>query len=307
MIASLLTALALSQSYEDTAANLTRDERTALTQAINRLAAAAERLSPEPPKAEGAAAAAPPVDPWKGLAGLGLTFITGNTENLTLTANLGLDKRFGPWGVAFRAAGAYGIVNLAPPNTPDDRKTTARRAGLTVRGERSFGSGFASTFVQVGSEFDHVKNIESRSIGELGVGLNFFNLKEGDMERFFLKLDVGIRGGYETRVQYFPVRAAIDPYGAPILAPRGGLALRWSANKHVRFSEEFEAMPYLLAPDVGRLLLNSTTKMAAKITESVALTLGLLVAYDSKPPKPAMPPERVNTDVTLTAGVEAAF
>ena len=174
----------------------------------------------------------------------------------------------------------------------------------TLRGDRSFG-GFASLFVLVGEEFDHVKNIETRTVGELGTGLTFFNQKDGDLERLFLRLDLALRAGYETRFQYFPAEAAVDPYAIVILAPRAALTFRWSLNKHLRLSEELEVMPFLLEPTAGRLLLNSTTKLNAQLTDNVSLTTSLLINYDSKPP--VSTPPRVSTDVALTVGVEAAF
>jgi hypothetical protein len=188
-------------------------------------------------------------------------------------------------------------------------QTTARRAAATVRGDRKFGGGFASIFVLGGSEFDHVKGIESRSVGEAGTGLTFFNKKEGGLERLYLRLDIAARAGYETRYQYFPTAGSIDPYAIVILAPRAAVTFRWAFSKDVRVSEELEFIPFVLAPEAGRLLINSNTKLSARITENLALTTALLINYDGKPPQPADPaaPRRLETDVALTVGVEAAF
>jgi len=285
-------------------------ERAAL--AAEKAAAAAERLAssvaPETPGAE-PAAPAPSPDAWTGSAGIGLTYITGNTQSLVLTSNVSADRKWQKWSLGLRLWAAYGIANANANDPASQGATTARKAGGTVRGERAFGAGFASAFLIAGSEFDHVKNIESRTIGEAGVGLTFLNRKEADLEKLFLKLDLGIRGGYETRFQYFPVQQAVPDYGVPILAPRGALTFRWAFNKYVRFSEEIEFIPYVLQPDAGRLLINNTTKLSSRITEFLALTAAVVVNYDSKPPQTAPPPapQRVSTDVTLTAGLEAVF
>ena len=140
-------------------------------------------------------------------------------------------------------------------------------------------------------------------------GLEAKGYKFGDLEKLFLKLDLALRGGYETRFQYFPTPAAVDPYGIAILAPRAAIAFRWGFNKHVRFSEEIEVIPFVLAPEAGRLLLNNTTKLSSRITENLALTAAVVVNYDSRPPQAAPPPapQRLSTDVTLTAGIEAVF
>lgn len=314
---ALLCAALLSQADTATAAPpSTPEERAALAAeraaiAAEKTAAAAERLAnsvaPEAPKGE--AAAPPKQDGWTGSAGIGLTYITGNTQSLVLTSNVSADRKWVNWSLGLRLWAGYGIANANANDPASTSATTARKAGGTIRGERAFGSGFASSFLMVGSEFDHVKNIESRTIGEGGVGLTFFNRKEADLEKLFLKLELGLRGGYETRYQYFPTPSAVDPYGVPILAPRGGLVFRWSFNKYVRFSEEIEFVPYVIAPDAGRLLINNTTKLSSRITEFLALTAGVVVNYDSKPPQTAPPPapQRLSTDVTLTAGLEAVF
>jgi putative salt-induced outer membrane protein YdiY len=320
---ALLCATLLTQAdaaaAAPTAAPPSTEERAALAAeraalAAERAALAAERVAnsvaPEAPKEDPAAAAAPPKpDAWTGSGGIGLTYITGNTTSLVLTSNVSADRKWDKWSFGLRLWGGFGLTNPAANDPASTSATTARKAGGSVRGERAFGGGFASIFAMAGSEFDHVKNIESRTIGEAGVGLKFFDQKEGDLEKLFLKLDLGLRAGYETRFQYFPVHAAVPDYGVPILAPRAGVAFRWGFNKWVRFSEEIEFIPYVIQPDAGRLLINNTTKLSSRITENLALTAAVVVNYDSKPPQVAPPPapQRVTTDVTLTAGIEAVF
>jgi putative salt-induced outer membrane protein YdiY len=277
--------------------------------AAEQTAVAAQRianaLAPAAPSAGPVAPPAASADGWKGSAGAGLAFITGNAQTITLTANVAADRKWDAWAFGVRANGAYGLANPTANVKGTTGTTTARRAMGTIRGDRTFGTSFASVFVLGGLEADHMKNIETRTVGEAGTGLTFFNKKDGDLEKLFLRVDLALRTGYETRVQYFPTMAPVDPYGVVILAPRGALAFRWAFSNDVRFSEEIEFMPYLLASSAGRLLINNTTKLSARITESVALTTSLLVNYDSEPPQST--PARVSTDVALTAGVEASF
>ncbi len=270
-------------------------------EAIQRIADA----SGAPAAAAPAAAAAPKPEGWAGTVGLGLTFITGNTQTLTLTGNLAADRKWGVWALGLRANGAYGLANPTANVTGSTSTVNARRAAGTVRGDRSFGD-LVSLYILAGSEFDHVKNVESRSIGEFGTGLTFLNQKQGDLEKLYLRLDIAMRAGYETRYQYFPA-SAIDPYGVAILAPRAALAFRWAYSKDVKFSEEIEFIPFLLAPDLGRLLINNTTKLNARLTENLSLATSLLINFDSSPPQPATGSPRLPTDVALTVGVEAAF
>jgi putative salt-induced outer membrane protein YdiY len=319
MLLSLALAVALSQSdgvaaEAAPAAELSAAEKAAAAaqraaEAAEKAAAAAQRIAESVGPATPAEKEDKKESGWVGNVGLGLAFITGNTQTLTLTANASADKKWENWAFGLRLTGAYGLANPTANVEGSVSQTTARRAAATVRGDRKFGGGFASIFVLGGSEFDHVKGIESRSVGEAGTGLTFFNKKEGGLERLYLRLDIAARAGYETRYQYFPTAGSIDPYAIVILAPRAAVTFRWAFSKDVRVSEELEFIPFVLAPEAGRLLINSNTKLSARITENLALTTALLINYDGKPPQPADPaaPRRLETDVALTVGVEAAF
>ncbi len=248
---------------------------------------------------------APNLNPWRGSVGFGLAYLTGNSQQLTLTAQAGADKKWGQWGIGLRAGGAYGLSNPAANIANSTTSVTARRLNGTVRGDRSFGDGFASLFVLGGAEADHMKNLEFRGYGEAGTGLTFFNQKQGDVEKLFLRLDLAMRAGYESRYQYFPTPTAVTDPQIAILAPRAALAFRWGFSKDVKFSEELEFIPFLLAPTSGRLLINNLTKLNARLTETLSLSTALLINFDSQPPV-AMP-ARLPTDVALTVGIEAAF
>lgn len=277
--------------------------------AAQKAAEAAERIANAMAPAAPAAAApaeAPAKSNWVGSIGAGLTYITGNAETLTLTGNGSLNGTFGQWGLGIKASGAYGLANPSTAaNTPP--AVTARRASLLVRGDRSFGEGFAQIYAQALGEFDHMKNIESRALGELGAGLTFFNQKEATYEKLYLRVDIGLRAGHETAYQYFPTPAVINPYGAVVLAPRAALTFRWGFNDYVRFSELFEVIPYVLDPYLGRTLLNSTTQLSARLTANLSLTTSLVLNFDSKPPQAAGGVPRKTLDAALTVGIEATF
>lgn len=277
--------------------------------AAQKAAEAAERIAnavAPPAAAPAAPEAAPEKSNWVGSLGVGLTYITGNAETLTLTGNGSVTGTWGDWALGIKASGAYGLAN---PSTASGAapSVTARRASLAVRGDRSFGNGFAAIFAQGLGEFDHIKNIESRGLGELGAGLTFFNMKEATYEKLYLRLDIALRAGHETAYQYFPTPAAIDPYGAVVLAPRAALTFRWGFNDYVRFSEEFEVIPYVLDPYLGRTLLNSTSKLNAKLTSNLSLATALVLNFDSKPPQAAGGVARKQLDAALTVGLEATF
>ncbi len=276
--------------------------------AAQRAAEAVEKLAntllPAAPAAE---AEAPAPSPWVGGLGVGLTYITGNADTLTLTGNASLTGTFGAWAIGIKASGAYGLAN-PDTNSNADAAVTARRASLAVRGDRSFGE-YAAIFAQALGEFDHIKNIESRAVGEAGAALTFFNMKEPTYEKLYLRLDIAMRAGHETAYQYFPTPSPVFDengnllYGAAILAPRAALTFRWGFNDYVRFSEEFEVIPYVLSPYLGRVLINSTTKLNAKLTDNLSLATALVLNYDSTPPGGTRKP----LDVALTVGLEATF
>lgn len=302
------TATQPAPEPELTAADKAAAAAQKAAEAAEKAAAAAARIAEAVAPTAPAAAEAKKESPWVGSVGLGLSFITGNTQTLTLTGTAAADRKWDVWSLGIRLSGAYGLANPTANAAGSTAQTTARRAMGTVRGDRSFGS-FASLFILGGSEFDHVKNIESRSIGEAGTGLTFFNVKQNDLEKLYLRLDIAARAGYETRYQYFGTPGPIDPYAIVILAPRAALTFRWSFSKDVRISEEIEFIPFVLAPNAGRLLINNTTKLNARLTESLSIATALLINYDSMPPQPSDPAavQRLSTDVALTVGLEAAF
>ena len=245
-------------------------------------------------------------DVWIGNVGVGLTFITGNSQTLTLTGNASADRKWEKWALGIRLNGAYGLAN-PDTNATANTSITARRGMGTVRLDRAVVDSFATIFALAGEEFDHMKNIETRSIGELGAGLTFFNKKEGDLEKFYLRLDLAMRAGYETRFQYFPVPNRAADYGIVILAPRAAITMRWSFSKDVRITEELEFIPFLLQPAAGRLLLNNLTKLNARLTETLSVNTSILVNFDSQPPLGADGLARKTTDTAMTVGVEANF
>ncbi len=275
-------------------------------EAALRAAEAAERIANNlAPAAPAAPADAPAASNWVGSVGAGLTYITGNTQSLTLTGNGSLTGTWGAWALGIKASGAYGIAN-PDTNTATPPSVLARRASLAVRGDRTFGD-FVGIFAQALGEFDHIKNVESRAVGELGAAMTFFNQKEGDWERLYLRADLSVRAGHETNFQYFPTPGPTEFYGAAILAPRAALTFRWGFNQYVRFSQELEVIPYVLAPYLGRTLLNSTTKLNARLTQNLSLATSLLLNYDSAPPQAVGGPARKELDAALTVGVEATF
>jgi hypothetical protein len=308
VVAALLNQANLA-AEKDTAAEKSAAERTAAAAEKTAESAAksaeamvriAERLAP--PATPTGQADAPSASAWAGTAGLGLSLLGGNTQTITLTGSVALDKKWNLWTFGVRATGAYGLTNAdTSEGSTTLSQTVARRAAATVRADRSFG--MAASFVLLGGEFDHVKNIESRAYGEAGASFTVFNDKVEDLEKLYLRLDTALRVGRETRFTYFPTPASVNEYEIFILAPRIAGTLRWALNKNFRISEEFEVLAFMLPPTTGRFLINSNTKLNTRITENVSLTIGFLLNVDTSPPKAGLRAY----DFALTAGAEAAF
>ncbi|MBS1150842.1 MAG: hypothetical protein H6Q89_2540 [Myxococcaceae bacterium] len=259
--------------------------------------APAAEPAPAPPVVE-----EPKKEPWKGSVGLGLIALFGNSETLTATASAQLDKKFGEWAFGARANGAYGQARPASGGPATEAETTAARASLLLRVDRNLAS-WVSLFVIGGMETDHVKSVELRGLGEVGAGFILYERKEGDLERIFLRADVGLRASHETRFQYYAAGMVPGGTGLPsatMLGPRLGAVIRYAVSKDIRFSEEAEFLPNVLGP--SRFLFNSTTKLNARLTQSLSVSGALLVAFDSSPAG-----GKKTTDTALTLGLEAAF
>ncbi len=319
MTLGLTVAVLLAQTFEAAPARAMTSEERAVT-ASERAAVAAEKAATAAQRIADAVAGPLPVDaagvvqkpdgPWAGNVGLGLAYLTGNAEQLTITGSAAASRKWGDWGFGIKLNGAYGLSNPAANIDGTTAAITARRAMGTIRGDRSFNGSFASVFVLAGLETDHMKNIEARGYGELGTGLTFFNVKQADLEKLFIRLDIAMRAGYESRFRYFPTPARVTDPRIAILAPRIALAFRWAFSKDVRISEDLEFIPFLLAPTSGRLLINNTTKLNARLSEALSLATSLLLNFDSQPPGNGPVPaasDRRTTDVALTVGLEAAF
>ncbi len=249
---------------------------------------AADAVTPPPPPPP------PPVDPWKGNVGFGLIALTGNANAVTLTTNVGADKKWSGWGIGIRANAAYG---QSQPTASASPEVVALRAGLSLKGERDL-TDWISLFIAGAAETDHVKSMEYRATGEAGAGFTVLNEKVEDLEKMFLKFDLAFRYSHESRYQYYPT-----PMGLPtadIVAPRIGLVFRYAFNKAIRFSEEAETILNFLGS--FRALINSNTKLSARLTEALAVNVAFLVTEDTLPA-----PGKKQADTALTVGLEASF
>jgi putative salt-induced outer membrane protein YdiY len=79
-----------------------------------------------------------------------------------------------------------------------------------------------------------------------------------------------------------------------------GAVVRYALNKEIRFSEEAEFLPNLVGE--SRFLVNSTTKLNARLTAALSISVAFLLNFDSSPGG-----GKKSTDTALTLGLEAAF
>jgi len=252
---------------------------------------------PAPP-----AGAPPPAKPvvWTGTVALGLIALAGNSRTVTFSSTGAFERKSPDWIWAVKAFGAYGQT---VPSGSETKEVTALNAGIEGRGDRRL-SQTISLYLLAGVDSDHLKSIEWRPFGELGVGLIWWDEKVGDLQKALLRTDVGFRYGREYRFQYYPVPVgpSQDPAFATveIVAPRVGAAFRYAINKDVIFTEDASVLGNLAGE--ARLLFVSTSKISTRLTEKLSLGVAFAITDDTVPPK-----DKVPVDTALTVGIEVGI
>ena len=233
---------------------------------------------------------------WSGTVALGAIVLTGNSQTLTFSTNAALERKSTEWIWGVKAFAAYGQSTAAGATS----EVTALNAGLQLRGDRRL-TDQLSLYLLAGIDTDHLKSIEARPFGELGLSYIWFDVKEGDLQKTTLRTDLGFRYGREYRFQYYPTRIGPDQDPAfaevDIVAPRLGLFYRYAFNKEVIFTEDASALANVSGQ--ARVLFTSTSKLSARLTEKLSLGVGFVVNDDTVPPKGKVP-----TDTALTVGLE---
>ncbi|AGC47981.1 hypothetical protein MYSTI_06708 [Myxococcus stipitatus DSM 14675] len=280
--------------------------------AAERAAAAAERAAEASARAAGIVApeAAAPTTPaegtpaekkkeeWDITVGLGLISLTGNASTLTFSGLASAQRTTEHWIFGAKAYGNYG--RSRPPEVEGENlesQLVALNAGLELRGDRRF-TKMLSGYLLAGVEMDHVKSVESRSSGEGGLGILWWDEKPKDQPETYLRTDAAFRYAHETRFQYYPTR--LDLPDVDLGGPRFGVAFRYGLTKDVLFKEDAEVL--LSVIDSSRVLVNSQTQLSVRLTEALAMGVSFLVKHDSKPPQGKVP-----TDTALAFNLEVAL
>lgn len=297
-LVATLVLLSQTDPNEAAARAAAAAERAAV--AAEKAAEAAQRIAEAQAGPAPAAAAAPAAEGddqkerWKGLIGISMIALSGNAESITGIANAAADRAIGKWAFGGRAGAAYGETRTATGT-----EVSALRANLSLRGDRNVVS-FATIFAQAGVDTDHVKSIEIRGFGEVGAGLRFYEKKEGDLEKIYIRADLAFRAQQEERFQYYGATAGTALPDATLIAPRIGAVFRYAMSKDIRFSEEIEFLPNVLGQ--ARVLVNNTTKLNARLTESLSISAAFVANFDSAPAA-----GNKDLDTSLALGLEAAF
>jgi hypothetical protein len=173
----------------------------------------------------------------------------------------------------------------------------ALAAAFQARVDRRFSQPL-SGYILGGIETDHVQSVEAREFGEAGASVAWFDIKEADYSKLFLRTDLGFRYQYESRFQYYPT--AMPQPGVTLVAPRLGAVFRYAFSKGAIFSEEAEVLPNLAGD--ARVLISSRSKLTTVLTGVLSFAAGYVVKFDSAPA-----PGAVKTETGLTVGLEVAF
>lgn len=280
-------------------------------------AEAAKEAAQEAAAAAAAAAAAKPAEaprpapsPWSGGLSLGFTYLTGNANSITFTGAGNIQRKTDRWIYGAKAWGAFGQTTLG--NGAEE--VVALNAGILGQVDLRLHEK-VSILVAGGVDTDHVKAVELRGYGELGVGILWIDQKVEDYQKLMLKTDVTFRVGSEGRYNYYPTAAAPcwgrnkngedvvkpdgvadfgDQYpscasaeggGGSVLqiAPRAALAFKYSLTKSVFFTDDFEIMPTVAGSLAGRLILNNTAKLNVRVIANFGVSASWGLKFDSKP------------------------
>jgi Protein of unknown function, DUF481 len=235
-----------------------------------------------------------PTSTWTVKAGVNLIYLRASARTLTFSGHAAVERKIPEWIFGVKASGAYGTSR---PSGSADSQVVALAAALQARVDRRF-SQSVSAYVLGGIETDHVQSVESREFGEAGASMVWFDIREADYSKIFLRTDLGLRYQYESRFQYYPTPMR-EP-GVTLVAPRLGAVFRYAFNKGTIFSEEAEVLPNVTGE--ARVLINSQSKLTTLLTGVLSFAAGFGVKFDSAPA-----PGKVDTETTLTLGLEVAF
>lgn len=260
----------------------------------------AEAAAPKAAAPEAAPAAQAPVPEtkevaWSGVISAGLISLTGNAQSITTTGALSATRQSEDWIFALKANGAYGQTRPQDPDLVPE--TVALNALLELRADRRLSELFA-IYLLAGASTDHVKSIEALPYGEAGLSILWLDELEDEFSVLKLQTDLAFRYGDELRFQYYPTVQDIED--VLIAAPKLGVAFRYALTRDVIFTEDLEVLPTVLGP--SRVLVNSTTKLSARLIAALSLGVSFVVKHDSRPAEGKVP-----TDTALNVGLDIGF
>ncbi len=244
--------------------------------------------------APGAPPAAAAESSLTGTATLGGVLLTGNSQSTSLAFGSSLNWKTTDWILGFKASAAYG--RSTDPATGVE-STSALNGAVSARGARRL-SPLLAIYLEGVVETDHLKSIEWRPAGEAGASFLLVDRKEGDFQTESLRVDLGVRGGYEYRFQYYPV--AVNLPDQEILAPKAGAALRYAITRATILGDEVNAL--LNVPDGPRLLLTNVIKLTTQLYSRLSFSVSYGIAEDSKPP-----PGKKQLDTTLMVAFDTTI
>jgi opacity protein-like surface antigen len=287
--ASASERAAVAAERAATAAEKAAEAAAASAKALEAMAGVRRVAGPE------AALAPAPSPGWTATLGAGLISLTGNAQSLTFSMNGAVEKKTETWVWGAKASAAYGQTRPAASDAPSE--IVALAAGGQARADyRATES--VTAYLKGGLETDHVKSVELRGFGEAGSGITWVEQKEDKLVKLSLRTDLGVRWSQERRFQYFPEPQPLA--SATMVSPRVGVGFRYALTSGIIFTEDAEVLPNVLGD--GRVLFNSTSKVAARLVDSLSLGVSFVVNHDSLPAQGKVP-----TDTALTVGLEVAL
>jgi hypothetical protein len=242
----------------------------------------------------GAPPAAAAEDALSGNVSFGAIVLSGNSQTATFSFGSAAMRKTPDWIYGFKATAAYG--RSTDPQTRVG-STSAMNGALTLRGDRRFGP-VVSLYLEAAVDADHLKSLEARPAGEGGLSLQLVDRKEGDFQTAAARVDLGFRGGRESRFQYYPTSAELPD--VTIAAPKVGFAGRYALTRDTIVDDELTALVNL--PDGPRLILGNVVKLSTRLYRSLSFTVSYGIAEDTSPPL-----GKKQLDTTLAVAFETTF
>ncbi len=219
----------------------------------------------------------------------------GNADNFAGKLSLGVDGNWHEWSTELRGQAAYGLANVSDQTLPTE--TTTNNGTISLRGEHNFNT-YIGTYALAGGAYDRVASIRYQAYGDLGVVIIWWEVERHGFVKSRLRTSLGARLMRESRAQFYPTHVRLGDRW--VYGPDVTVNYRYAINRDVYVTEDADLL-YDVA-DNKDMRFNSTTTLAAKMTDRLSLQAGIKLRYIGEPAQ-----GKKSLDGELSTGLNFAF